>query len=74
MIKFFSEKRTRVIDDESDYFSSSSVWLSETERNRLKEKEEELRQAKYSRNNKITFDFAGNYILIFISIYKTRSS
>ncbi|XP_075215952.1 activating signal cointegrator 1 isoform X2 [Lycorma delicatula] len=58
-----SEKRTHVIDDESDYYSPNSVWLSETERTRLKEKEEELRAAKYSRQNRITFDFAGRKLV-----------
>lgn len=55
------EKRTRVIDDEGEYFSSSSVWLSKAERERMKKKEEEAHARKHASrlDKKITFDFAG---------------
>lgn len=56
-----SEKRTRVIDDESDYFSIESVWLSPQERERLKQREEELRARRHrSRKDKpLTLDIIG---------------
>ena len=56
-----SEKRTKVIDDEGEYFSSSSVWLSPEERKRVKKKEEEIEARKNASriNRKIKIDFAG---------------
>ncbi|XP_046661439.1 activating signal cointegrator 1 isoform X1 [Homalodisca vitripennis] len=53
-----SEKRTRVIDDESDYFCVNSVWLSTAERERLKKKEEEYHARKHQsrRDQKMTLD------------------
>uniref|UniRef100_A0A1B6H116 ASCH domain-containing protein n=1 Tax=Cuerna arida TaxID=1464854 RepID=A0A1B6H116_9HEMI len=53
-----SEKRTRVIDDESDYFCVNSVWLSSAERERLKKKEEEYRARKHQsrRDQVMTLD------------------
>uniref|UniRef100_A0A1B6C1E5 ASCH domain-containing protein n=3 Tax=Clastoptera arizonana TaxID=38151 RepID=A0A1B6C1E5_9HEMI len=49
-----STKRTRVIDDQSDYFSpSTTVWLSQEERDYLAKKEEESLAYKHqSRINK----------------------
>ena len=41
--------RTRVIDDECDYFSTNSDrWLSETERSALKTRETELRSSRFA--------------------------
>lgn len=57
----FSEKRTRVIDDESDYFSIDSVWLSPQERERLKQREEEQRARRHRsrREQPLTLDIIG---------------
>lgn len=58
-------KRTHVIDDDADYFSSDSQWLSKSEREALERREEELRQIRFQscREVKVTFDFAGRRIL-----------
>ena len=60
-----SVRRTKVIDDESDYFTSSNQWLTEKERGSLKQREEELRQSRYGSRltRKVTFDFAGRQIV-----------
>ncbi|XP_069682048.1 activating signal cointegrator 1 [Periplaneta americana] len=59
------QRRTKVIDDESDYFRSNSVWLSKAEREKLQQKEEELRAKRHSSrlDRKITLDFAGRQVL-----------
>ncbi|KAL1138591.1 hypothetical protein AAG570_008654 [Ranatra chinensis] len=55
-----SERRTRVIDDENDYFSSNSVWLSKDKRDAFKKKIEELQALKNSRGqHKLLLDFTG---------------
>lgn len=60
-----SEKRTTVIDDESDYFRTNSVWLSEEERGKLKKIEERMREKKHAsrREQKVTIDFAGRQVI-----------
>lgn len=60
-----SVKRTHVIDDDADYFSSDSKWLSKSERETLERREEEMRQVRFQsrREMKVTFDFAGRRIL-----------
>lgn len=60
-----SEKRTTIIDDESDYFKASSVWLSDSERKKLKKIEDEMREKKHGSrlNRKITLDFAGRQVI-----------
>lgn len=60
-----SERRTTVIDDESDYFKTNSVWLSDAERAKLKKLEEEMNAKKHARrrSQKITLDFAGQQIV-----------
>uniref|UniRef100_A0A1Q3F612 Putative activating signal cointegrator 1 n=1 Tax=Culex tarsalis TaxID=7177 RepID=A0A1Q3F612_CULTA len=61
-----SEKRTTVIDDESDYFKSNSVWLSDAERKKLEKLEAEMRDKKHaSRLAKVavTLDFAGRQVV-----------
>ncbi|XP_071439757.1 activating signal cointegrator 1 [Hetaerina americana] len=59
------EKRTKVIDDENDYFSSSSPWLSKEEREQLRKRELELKaQRDMSRHKKtMTFDFGGRQVV-----------
>lgn len=63
---FFSVTRTKVIDDEMDYFSvDSNRWLSQKEREKLRGKEEELRRLKHAsrRDQSITLDFAGRRVV-----------
>lgn len=61
-----SARRTQVIDDESDYFSTdSNRWLSQTERDKLRKREEELRSIRFAskKDRKITLDFAGRQVI-----------
>ncbi|KAJ1530934.1 hypothetical protein ONE63_005771 [Megalurothrips usitatus] len=60
-----SERRTKVIDDESDYYSSSSVWLSEGERQKLKSQEDAERARKHAsrKDARFTLDFAGRQVV-----------
>ncbi|XP_014239981.1 activating signal cointegrator 1 [Cimex lectularius] len=58
-----SEQRTKVIDDESDYFSTNSVWLPKEMREELKRKEEELQALKHSRAKHLILDFTGRCIV-----------
>ena len=57
-----SEKRTKVIDDESDYFSVDAYkWMTPEQKSKLKEKEKEIREKRHGSrlDRKIDFDFAG---------------
>lgn len=59
-------RRTKVIDDECDYFASdSNRWLSKKEKDALRKKEEELREKRHGsrRQMKITLDFAGRRVI-----------
>ncbi|KAM4602520.1 activating signal cointegrator 1 [Polymixia lowei] len=61
-----SVRRTQVLDDESDYFATdSNQWLSPSERDKLRKKEEELRDLRHTsrKDRKITLDFAGRQVL-----------
>ncbi|XP_067003782.2 activating signal cointegrator 1 [Anabrus simplex] len=60
-----SEKRTKVIDDESDYFAINSVWLSKAEREKLKHREEEIQAKRHASrlDRKVTLDFAGRQVI-----------
>uniref|UniRef100_A0AAQ6IIM6 Activating signal cointegrator 1 n=1 Tax=Anabas testudineus TaxID=64144 RepID=A0AAQ6IIM6_ANATE len=61
-----SVRRTQVLDDESDYFATeSNQWLSPSEREKLRKKEEELRELRHAsrKDRKITLDFAGRQVL-----------
>uniref|UniRef100_A0A4W5L8W7 Activating signal cointegrator 1 third domain-containing protein n=1 Tax=Hucho hucho TaxID=62062 RepID=A0A4W5L8W7_9TELE len=61
-----STRRTQVLDDESDYFATdSNQWLSPSEREHLRKKEEELRELRHAsrKDRKITLDFAGRQVL-----------
>ncbi|XP_041984758.1 activating signal cointegrator 1 isoform X2 [Aricia agestis] len=60
-----SEKRTHVTDDDSDYFMASSVWLSETEKERLRQYQQKLHDKKHAsrRDKKMVLDFAGRQVL-----------
>ena len=55
-----SERRTRVLDDQSDYFSVDSRWLAEGDREKLRQREEELRAKRFSRGGQtVTIDLVG---------------
>ena len=57
---------SQVIDDESDYFSvDSNKWLSADQREKLRKREEELREKRHGSrlNRKIDFDFAGRKVV-----------
>ncbi|XP_076354543.1 activating signal cointegrator 1 [Tachypleus tridentatus] len=61
-----SEKRTRVIDDECDYFTvESNKWLTKEERAKMLQKQKELYAKRHGSrtNKKITLDFAGRRVL-----------
>lgn len=61
-----SVRRTQVLDDESDYFATdSNQWLSPNEREKLRKKEEELRELRHAsrKDRKITLDFAGRQVI-----------
>jgi hypothetical protein len=61
-----SERRTKVIDDESDYFTVNSVWLSKAEREKLQQREEELQARHHASrlNRRLTLDFAGSLLVL----------
>ncbi|XP_011869583.1 PREDICTED: activating signal cointegrator 1 [Vollenhovia emeryi] len=56
-----SARRTKVIDDESDYYQSNSIWLSHDERNKLQKQEEEALARKHASrlDRKVTIDIMG---------------
>ena len=59
-------RRTKVIDDECDYFASdTNRWLSKKERDALRKKEDELREKRHGsrREIKVTLDFAGRKVI-----------
>ncbi|EGD72426.1 zinc finger domain-containing protein [Salpingoeca rosetta] len=61
-----SAKRTRVIDDQADYFSTdANKYLSRKQRDELRAREEQLRQEQKDarRNRTITIDFAGRRVI-----------
>ncbi|ELT87196.1 hypothetical protein CAPTEDRAFT_221890 [Capitella teleta] len=60
-----SAKRTKVLDDESDYFTTdSNAWLSDSEKAALQKREDELRAVRHASrlDKKFTFDFAGRQV------------
>lgn len=50
-----------MIDDESDYFTVNSVWLSKAEREKLQQHEQELQARLHASrlDRRFTLDFAG---------------
>ena len=60
-----SVRRTKVYDDEADYFASDSRWLSDKQRTALKKREDELRDKRFAsrRDKKYTLDFAGRKVV-----------
>lgn len=67
-----SAQRTKVIDDQADYFASESPWLSEEEKEVLKKKEQAYRDMKdrLRRKTKITIDFAGSFSYFIVKARK----
>lgn len=59
-----SVRRTRVIDDQSDYFAVESPWLSEEEKQVLTERKQAYMDSKnrLKRRVQVTIDLAGKYI------------
>ncbi|CAG4947870.1 unnamed protein product [Colias eurytheme] len=60
-----SERRTKVTDDDSDYFNANSVWLSASEKEKLHKYQQSLHDKKHASrlNKKMTFDFAGRQVV-----------
>jgi len=63
-----SAKRTRVIDDESDYFATdSNQWLTSKQRGALRSKEAEMHAKRHAsrrdRSRQVTLDFAGRRVV-----------
>lgn len=58
---FSSERRTKVTDDDSDYFNANSVWLNSSEKEKLDKYQQSLHEKKHASrlNKKMTFDFGG---------------
>ena len=67
-----SAQRTKVIDDQADYFASESPWLSEEEKEVLRKKEQAYRDMKdrLRRKVKITIDFAGTLPYLILNFPK----
>uniref|UniRef100_T2MCF0 Activating signal cointegrator 1 n=1 Tax=Hydra vulgaris TaxID=6087 RepID=T2MCF0_HYDVU len=59
-----STKRTKVIDDEADYFSTDSRWLSKKEKESLAKKEKEIRDQRFKSklDKRICLDFLGREV------------
>lgn len=59
-----SARRTKVIDDESDYYQSNSIWLSSEEREKLRKQESESLARKHASrlDKRVTIDFMGRAI------------
>lgn len=60
-----SERRTRVTDDDSDYFNAGSVWLNPAEKEKLDKYQQSLHDKKHASrlSKKMTFDFGGRQII-----------
>nr|XP_037289992.1 activating signal cointegrator 1-like isoform X1 [Rhipicephalus microplus] len=60
-----SKRRTKVIDDNSDYYSSDNKWLTLEQREMIRKKEEELYAEQHAsrRQQKVTLDFAGRQVV-----------
>ncbi|CAL8139534.1 unnamed protein product [Orchesella dallaii] len=60
-----SVKRTQVIDDQADYFSTENPWLSEEEKKVMTQKQQDYIDAKNKLKKRytVTIDFAGRKIV-----------
>ncbi|KAH6797346.1 transcription regulator/ zinc ion binding protein [Perilla frutescens var. hirtella] len=62
-----SAARTKVIDDQSDYYEmESNAWLSNEEKELLRKKREEIEEAERAKRSKVvmTFDLLGRKVLM----------
>lgn len=58
------ERRTKVIDDQNDYFQTDSNWLSNKERTLMKKKKDEVYDIMHGRKKTtVTFDFDGKTVI-----------
>lgn len=59
-----SARRTKVIDDQADYFSADSKWLSKKQKSIARKKEDDLAAMKHQSrlNRKYVLDFAGREV------------
>ncbi|KAM0726427.1 Activating signal cointegrator 1 [Formica fusca] len=59
-----SARRTKVIDDESDYYQSNSVWLCAEDRKKLQKQESEALARKHASrlDKRVAIDFMGRII------------
>ncbi|EIE18808.1 hypothetical protein COCSUDRAFT_44977 [Coccomyxa subellipsoidea C-169] len=60
-------KRTTVVDDQSDFFEiDSNAWLSDEERQQLKERQRAIEEAEQSRRRAVTvtFDLLGRQVIL----------
>jgi len=62
---FYSTKRTKVIDDESDYFAADNRWLTKKQRDQVAKREQDLRDKRFASrlDKKFTIDFAGRKVI-----------
>ena len=59
-----SEKRTKVYDDQNDYFQSGSTWLNPEKKEKLQKLEQEMKEKKYDKKNSLyTIDILGRKVL-----------
>ncbi|KAH8039653.1 hypothetical protein HPB51_008246 [Rhipicephalus microplus] len=60
-----SQRRTLVIDDNSDYYSSDNKWLTLEQREMIRKKEQEFYAELHDsrRQQKVTLDFAGRQVV-----------
>ena len=66
LIVLNSVQRTKVIDDESDYFTAdTNTWLAPEERQVLQRRQAQLHEARHAsrQNRKVTLDFAGRRVI-----------
>ncbi|XP_072760457.1 activating signal cointegrator 1 [Anoplolepis gracilipes] len=59
-----SARRTKVIDDESDYYQSINTWLSAEDREKLRKQESEAHARKHASrlDKRVTIDFMGRVV------------
>ncbi|KAL8153593.1 hypothetical protein V2J09_011353 [Rumex salicifolius] len=60
-----SAARTKVIDDQSDYYDEGNKWLSMEEKELLKKKQEDLKEAEEAKRKKVVvaFDLVGRKVM-----------
>ena len=60
-----SAQRTKIYDDQSDFFNTGGAWLNEAERKKLIEKQAKIYDERFGarRHRKVALDFAGRQIV-----------